>query len=176
MQNLAPDHKNPFFFDSDHLVLSPLCTRRNLSVEQEKFRDIVANCTISPCRSENVRISCSLLSNPIQSMLAIKYPKYTHSWVREKTREAHKSNREPPLLPVCPCLLPLKWVKAMPSKACTYSHSVSPPQTQLRGCSENRRDGQPTPFHLASLLPLGRVHVAGSILPSSQPCRGLLLS
>lgn len=70
-----------------------------------------------------------------------------HSFLgKTKTGEAHKSNREPPLLPVYPCLLLLRRMKAMPGKACTYSHSVLPPQTQLFGYSENRRVGQPTPF------------------------------
>lgn len=85
-------------------------------------------------------------SNPIQP--TIKLPEYIHSWVKEKTREAHKSNREPPMLPVSPCLLPLRSMKVMPSKACTYSHSVLPPETQLFCYWENRRVGQPPSFPL----------------------------
>ena len=145
MQNLAPDHKNTLFltltvwlFPHSALEVISLWSRKSLETYS------LTSCTISPHGSESVHIIFSLLSNPIQP--TIQYPKYTHSWVREKTKEAHQSNREPPMLPVCPCLLPLRRMKAMPSKACTDSYSVLSPQTQLFCYSENRMTGQPMLF------------------------------
>lgn len=132
---------------------------------------LITGCTISSHGSGNVHIF-SLLE-PIQSSLAIKYLKYTHSWVKEMAGKLTAVTES--------------FLCSLPALAFCYSGGWSwcPARLRLPSLCITTSDcylavlstgglGSSCLSLLNSLLPGVRVCVTASVLPSSELCGALL--